>query len=376
MKRIILAAMMVAVAACGGNASLSPVGPSSTSAGASISGTVTGSSVAAIRALGSGAFGMLATSGITVSIAGTNISTTVDGQGDFTLTNVPTGTVTLNFTSPGASATITLSGIGPDDKVQISVTLNGTTAQVDSEHHSAPDNGKREYQGRISSIDAGAKSFQIPGITVKTTATTTIRHGNKDVPFTDLKVGDHVQAKGSKDGATLMATEIKVEQDGEGDDGNDHNQPPATTTPVTLTGTVSGSTGTCPTVTFMVQSTKVTVNNATTYPQTSCADATKNTASVKVTGTKQSDGSVLATSVSVTTPTTTTTTLTGAISGSTGTCPSVTFMVQSTKVTVNSTTTFPSTTCADATKNTANVKVTGTKQTDLSVLATSVSLAQ
>ena len=45
MKRIILAAMMVAVAACGGNASLSPVGPSSTSAGASISGTVTGSSV-------------------------------------------------------------------------------------------------------------------------------------------------------------------------------------------------------------------------------------------------------------------------------------------------------------------------------------------
>jgi hypothetical protein len=374
MKRIILAAMMVAVAACGGNASLSPVGPSSTSAGASISGTVTGSPVTAIRALNSGAFGMLATSGITVSIVGTNISTTVDGQGDFTLTNVPTGTVTLNFTSPGASATITLSGIGPDDKVQISVTLNGNTAQVDSEHHSKPDNGKREYQGRISSIDAGAKSFQIPGITVKTTATTTIRHGNRTVPFTDLKMGDHVQAKGTKDGTTLTATEIKVEQDGDGDDDDDH--PPTTTpTPVTLSGTVSGSTGTCPSVTFTVQSTKVTVNNVTTYPQTSCADATKNNASVNVTGTKQSDGSVLATSVSVTTPATTTTTLTGAISGSTGTCPTVTFTVQSTKVTVNSTTTYPSTTCADATKNTANVKVTGTKQTDGSVLATSVSLA-
>src|SRR5207244_12135589 len=124
-----------------------------------------------------------------------------------------------------------------------------------------------------------------------------------------------------KDGATRRATEMKVQQDGESDAGNDHNQPPATTTPVTLTGTVSGSTGTCPTVTFMVQSTKVTVNNATTYPQTSCADATKNTASVKVTGTKQSDGSVLATSVSFTTPSTRTPTRTGAISRYTCPCP-------------------------------------------------------
>ena len=374
MKRIILAAMMVAVAACGGNASLSPVGPSSTSAGPSISGTVSGSGLTAVRALNAGSFSLMDASSVNVSIAGTSISTTTNGQGQFTLNNVPEGTVTLNFTAPGASASITLSGIGPDDKVEIAVTLNGSTAHVDSEHHSKPGSDKREYQGRISSIDAGAKSFQIPGITVKTTATTTIRHGNRTVAFADLKVGDHVQAKGTKDGTTLTATEIKVEQDGDDDD--DDDGPPATTpTPVTVTGTVSASTGTCPAVTFTVQSTKVTVNSATTYPQTSCADATKNTASVKVTGTKQSDGSVLATSVSLTTPATTTTTLTGAVSGSTGTCPAVTFTVQATKVTVNSATTFPSTTCADATKNTANVKVTGTKQTDGSVVATSVSLA-
>jgi hypothetical protein len=299
MKRIILAAMMVAVAACGGNAALSPVGPSATSAGPLISGTISGSSVTGIRALDSGSFGMFGASSITISIVGTNISTTADGQGQFTLTNVPTGTVTLNFTAAGASATITLSGIGPDDKVQIAVTLNGSTAHVDSEHHSAPDNNKREYQGRISSINATAKSFQIPGLTVKTTATTVIRHGNKTMAFTDLKVGDHVEAKGTKDGTTLTATEIKVEHDGEDDDHD--RQPPATTTPTTttLTGAISGSTGTCPAVTFTVQSTKVTVNSATTYPQTTCADATKNTANVKVTGSKQTDGSVLATSVSL-----------------------------------------------------------------------------
>ena len=42
-----------------------------------------------------------------------------------------------------------------------------------------------------------------------------------------------------------------------------------------------------------------TVNAATTYQHTSCADATKNGARVEVTGTKQTDGSVLATHVSL-----------------------------------------------------------------------------
>jgi hypothetical protein len=371
MKRIILAAMIVAVTACGGNASLSPTGPSRTAAGASISGTVTGNSVTATRALESGSFSMLASSSVTVSIVGTNISTTTDGQGQFTLNNVPEGTVTLNFTAPGASAVITLSGIGPDDKVQIAVTLNGNNARVDSEHHSSPGKDKGEFQGRISSIDATAKSFQIPGMTIKTTTSTVIRHGNRTFQFTDLKVGDHVQAKGTRDGTTLTATEIKVESDNEDDDDDDDDHRPPTT--VTLSGAISGSTGTCPTVTLTVQGTKVTVNSATTFPQTTCADATKNDANVKVTGTKQSDGSVLATSISLNPPTTTT--LTGVISGSTGTCPAVTFTVQSTKVTVNSATTYPSTTCADATKNSANVKVTGTKQADNSVVATSVALA-
>ncbi|HXD21306.1 MAG TPA: DUF5666 domain-containing protein [Vicinamibacterales bacterium] len=370
MKRTILAAMIVAVTACGGDASLSPVGPSrsSSSAGASISGTVSGTGVTATRALDGGAFSLLATSSVTVSIAGTNISTTTDGQGQFTLNNVPEGTVTLNFTAPGSSATITLTGIGPDDKVQIQVTLNGNNAKVDSEHHSSPGNDKKEFQGRISSIDAAAKSFQIPGLTVKTTATTTIRHGNRTFQFSDLKVGDHVQARGTKDGTTLTATEIKVENDNDDDDDDDHDKP----TTVSLSGVVSGSTGTCPAVTFTVQSTKVTVNSGTTYSSTTCADATKNAANVKVTGTKQADGSVLATSVSLTTPAPTT--LTGFISASAGTCPAVTFTVQSTKVTVNSSTTFPSTTCADATKNDANVTVTGTKQADGSVVATSVAL--
>ena len=371
MKRIILAASIVAITACGGNASVAPssVGPSrSSSAGPSISGTVSGTGVTATRALDGGAFSLLATSSVTVSIVGTNISTTTDGQGQFTLSNVPTGTVTLNFTAPGSSATITLSGIGPDDKVEIAVTLNGNNARVDSEKHSSPGKDKGEFQGRISSIDATAKSFQIPGMTIKTTSSTIIRHGNRTFQFSDLKVGDHVQAKGTRDGTTLTATEIKVENDNEDDD-DDKNE-------AEVEGLVSGSTGTCPAVTFTVKTTKVTTNSATSFRDGTCADATANGATVEVKGTKQSDGSILATRVELEkkAPAATTVTLTGFISGSRGTCPAVTFTVQSTKVTVNSSTTFPSTTCADATKNDANVTVTGTKQADGSVVATSVAL--
>ena len=359
----------VVLAACGGNASLSPVGPSRSTSGASISGTVSGTGLTAVRALDGGPFGVLATSSVTVSIAGTNISTVVDGQGQFTLNDVPTGTVTLNFTAPGASAAITLTGIGPTDNVQITVTLNGSTAHVDSERHSAPDNNKGEFQGRITAIDATAKTFQVSGMTVKVTAATTIRNGNKTVAFADLKVGDHVEVKGTRDGTTLTASEIKVESDN--DDGDDDHGPPVTS-PTTVSGVISGSTGTCPAVTFTVSSTKITVNSATTYPGTTCADATKNGANVKVTGTKQTDGSILATSVALVTPTSST--VSGVISGATGTCPAVTFTVQSTKVTVNSATTYGTSTCAEATKNGATVNVTGTKQADGSILATSVSL--
>src|SRR5437762_4161515 len=89
------------VATCGGNATLSPVGPSSASAGASISGTISGSVLAARLAIGSESFSVLDARGVTVTIIGTGISTTADNQGQFTLNNVPPGTVQLNFTGPG-----------------------------------------------------------------------------------------------------------------------------------------------------------------------------------------------------------------------------------------------------------------------------------
>src|SRR5436190_9430888 len=102
-------------AACGGNGSLSSIGPSSASAGASISGVVRGSAVTPTpsRSLSAETLTTLdARSGVTISIVGTGISTNADNQGQFTLDNVPSGTVVLNFSAPGANATATLQGVG------------------------------------------------------------------------------------------------------------------------------------------------------------------------------------------------------------------------------------------------------------------------
>ena len=112
---------------------------------------------------------------MTISVVGTGISTNADNQGQFTLNDVPSGTVVLNFSSPGSNATATLQGVGPGDRVQISVTVNGNNAHIDSEHHN---NG--EISARITSIDSGNKTFQAGNWTIKATDSTvtpfSIRH--------------------------------------------------------------------------------------------------------------------------------------------------------------------------------------------------------
>jgi hypothetical protein len=285
-------AVASALAACSGNASLSPVGPSSpASGGASISGTIRGSATVPLRTLAEETLTTFDTRGaVTVSIVGTGISTTADNQGVFTLNNVPTGTLQLNFTGPGANAMVTLAGVGPGDRVQIAVTVNGNSAHVDSEHHN---NG--ELSTRITSIDNGAKTFQAGTWTIKTTGSTVIRHGSKTVQFSDLRVGDHVQVRGPRDGSTVTATEIKVEQGGDGEDNDDRDDDHE----AELEGTVSGLSNSCPVITFTVQGTKVTADKDTTYGSNTSCNAMKNDLKVDVEGTRQSNGSVLARRISL-----------------------------------------------------------------------------
>jgi translation elongation factor EF-Tu-like GTPase len=140
---------------------------------------------------------------------------------------------------------------------------------------------------------------------------------------------------------------------------------------VELQGTVSLLAGTCPAVTFTAQSTKVSSSTATVFDHVTCGTL-KNDAKVVVKGSKQADGSVLATSVSFQDSTVE---LQGTVSLLAGTCPAVTFTVQSTKVSSGTVTVFDHITCGTL-KNGSKVEVKGSKQADGSVLATTVALDQ
>jgi hypothetical protein len=294
----VLAVVGLMAAACGGNAALSSVGPSSASAGASITGIVRGTAVTPTpsRTLSEETFTTLdSKSGVTISVVGTGISTNADNQGQFTLNNVPSGTVVLNFSAPNSNATVTLQGVGAGDRVQITVTVNGNNAHIDSEHHN---NG--EISARITSIDSGNSSFQAGNLTIKTTSSTVIRHGSKTVAFSDLKIGDHVQVRGTRDGSTVTASEIKVEQAGQGGDADDDDDNEDNDQGAEVEGRVSNlGSSSCPGITFMIGSTKVTADQNTTYGKGTSCSAIKNDLKVDVKGTKQNDGSVLASRISL-----------------------------------------------------------------------------
>src|SRR6185312_7370604 len=150
-----LAAAVVLLAACAGQ-NASPTAPS-TVAGASASGVtilgqVASGSSTAVRAASTG-------SGLTVLVAGTTLSTSVQGNGQFTLENVPPGDVSLQFTGPGTDATLTLSGLSAGQQVHITVTVSGSNASMDTEDDQTEGSSARELEGLISSIDVASSQI-------------------------------------------------------------------------------------------------------------------------------------------------------------------------------------------------------------------------
>jgi hypothetical protein len=212
-------------------------------------------------------------------------------------------------------------------------------------------------------------ALTVNGITVVTGTGAVIRHGNRTLTIADIEVGDHIQARGTMEGTTLVATEIKVE-----DTGNDNGD----VDEAELEGAVSGLSGTatCPVVTFMIGGTKVTTSAATVFHDVTCATLA-NGAIVEVEGATQADGSILATTVEVEAGPDEVEGTIFELSG-TGTCPTLTFKVgptasTATTVITNSTTTFTGVACT-ALANGAHVEIDGTKQADGSITAASVEL--
>jgi uncharacterized Zn ribbon protein len=292
-----------------------------------------------------------------VTVVGTSITATVDGAGRFTLRNVPPGRVQLQFSATGADARLDLDDVADREEIRIEVRVSGATVEVELNEREKPDQ-RAEIEGRVTSVSAaglmvGDKNISVPAGTV-------IRHGGTPMQLSDIHVGDRVHVKGTKTATGVMATEIQVQT------GNGPGPQPEQ---VEMKGSVAApKTGTCPSLTFNVGSQKVSTNSATEFRDSTCAALAVGD-QVEVKGTRQTDGSVLATRVKVEKQEVE---LKGSVAApKTGTCPSISFNVGSQKVSTNASTEFRDKTCAALAVG-DQVEVKGARQADGSVLATRV----
>ena len=149
-----------------------------------------------------------APSGMVVTVAGTNLSASVDVLGHFELSGVPSGSVELQFKHGSFTATVQLSNVGDEELVTIQVTVTQGSATVLDEVRTT---------GRVSLCHStGNGSYQM--IEVSASAEPAHRaHG-------DGKVGDQVPADPTKAfdaNCRPVAASVNLTKSTNGQDAND-----------------------------------------------------------------------------------------------------------------------------------------------------------
>ena len=156
--------------------------------------------------------------GIEVRAEGTGLTVQTDHSGRFQLQGVPSE-VTLVFRR----------GEEINDRVEVSA---GSNLNVVIGNGSSK--GRRrgvghpgvEIEGTIvtvSETELVMVNSWGDTLTVLINEKTIIRHGDRDLTTADLKPGDRVHVKATRDGEILTAVEIKLQRDSEEDNDNDHS---------------------------------------------------------------------------------------------------------------------------------------------------------
>jgi len=211
--------------ACG-QASFSPTSPSggagdvqATTNGALISGTVNGMSQRSTSP--SDVATAAATTPVTVTVVGTNISTTIDGSGRFNLTGVPAGDVQLKFAGAGLDATLTLRGVKAGDRIEITVRVTDSSVRIEAERRQPrggdddddddddDDNDRDgdEIKGLVSGLTGTCPdiTFTLNNVSVKATSATRYEDGTCARVRNSLRLEVHGrrQADGSMQAARI-----------------------------------------------------------------------------------------------------------------------------------------------------------------------------
>jgi hypothetical protein len=204
---LVLASAFVGSACSNSN----PASPSSDGgSGAVINGVVagTGGSGSTARSGGTTANGL--TTGMTVSVTGTNLSARVDASNRFSLRGVPEGTARLQFSSATVNATADVGGVQSSETITLEVSVTPTTAVIESVSRST--GSAEQLEGRVESLPAApAGTLVVAGRQVTTDASTQIVSGNVALTFAALAIGQRVHVKGSASGTSLLAAIIDIQ---------------------------------------------------------------------------------------------------------------------------------------------------------------------
>jgi Domain of unknown function (DUF5666) len=379
MRKLFVLVACVALCSAGcGSGSKSPTAPSS-SAGTPSSGSPVAPASATINGLVQS--GGAAASGMIVAVVNTALSTKSDSGGRFSLTNVPAGDVQLHITGSGADAVVPVGTVAASQTMNIVVSVSGSSGKVEDP---GQNQAESRVEGAIQSISA--PDFTVNGQKVHTDASTKFENGSLTITFSSLKVGTDVEVKGTLSGTTLNAASVELQPA----EAPEPPEPPENENEVELKGLVSNLKGTASSFTFDLGSQHVKGDSSTRFDMSGGSDGgsnssgpgsgnasftdLKNGETVEVHGTTGAS-TITATRIHIENENEDNdqneAELKGALGTVTGSCPSISSSVGTTKFTTSSSTKFDEVSCS-ALKSGDMVEVKGTKGSNGIVAATEI----
>ncbi len=199
-------ALAVGMAGCGGSSAVTGgedapgAAPSAAAGNAVVQGSVVGGA-----------------EGVQVTVVGSSISARTDEDGQFALTSVPAGTVTLQFQGTGVDARLSVPDVRDGQVTSISVKLSGAEAQMTTMPTCGP-TADTFFTGQIESISGTL--MVVSGRKVDMSEVNKIWRGDRRMELADLHVGDKVKVWGSLRGdGVVVADEIVLMSSPPGEDG-------------------------------------------------------------------------------------------------------------------------------------------------------------
>jgi hypothetical protein len=153
--------------------------------------------------------------GVTVHAVGTNRSATTDGSGHFSLTEIPAGSVELEFDRADIHArgqVVLTSG-----SHSMTFAIVGARAVPTPGGHAG-----EEIEGLVQAIDPGAGTLtvldqRLGAVRVVADGDTLVRRGDASIPLSQIAVGMRVHVKAlAQDDGTYLATEILLQNENVG----------------------------------------------------------------------------------------------------------------------------------------------------------------